>query len=314
MKYILYIIRLLPPEFSHSCFIFAAKNFPSLMPKLKIPQIKTDFFGKSVKNYYGMAAGLDKNADCIPALFKMGFGIVEIGTVTPKPQKGNAKPRIWRFVKEKSLLNAMGFPNKGMDFVLQNVQNYKRKNGEILGVNIGRNKDGSNEDYLVLISKFHTHCDYIAINISSPNTPNLRDTLNNNELLDDFLSQINFHKVKTGVKIPFLLKISPDVQNLADIYQIACKNGIDGFILTNTTVDKSTLPEPFKSSQIGGVSGELLCEKSSNILKEFTKINSENKFVISVGGISTNEQVAKRISNGAHAVQVYTSLIFGGFM
>ncbi len=284
------------------------------MPKLKIPQVQTDFFGKMAKNYYGVAAGLDKNADCIPALFKMGFGIVEIGTVTPRPQVGNAKPRIWRFIKEKSILNAMGFPNKGMDYALQNVVKYKRKNGEILGVNIGRNKDGSNQDYLVLIEKFHAHCDYITINISSPNTPNLRDTLNNNELLSDFLREIDECKARLGVKIPFLLKISPDITNLGDIYEIACKNNIDGFILTNTTIDKSALPAPFNNSNVGGVSGEILREKSHEILKVFAGINTQNKFVISAGGIATNEQAGERIANGANAVQVYSSLIFGSFL
>lgn len=308
------LLHLLPPEFSHSCFIFVAKNFPFLMPKLKIPQIKTEFFGKTAKNYYGVAAGLDKNADCIPALFKMGFGIVEVGTVTPRPQIGNAKPRIWRFIKEKSLLNAMGFPNKGMDYVLQNVMKYKRKNGEILGVNIGRNKNGSSDDYLILIEKFHAHCDYITINISSPNTPNLRDVLNNNQMLEEFLSEINSHRIRNQIITPFLLKISPDVPNLEDIYKIACKNNIDGFVLTNTTVDKFALPAPFNKSNIGGVSGEALREKSGNILKEFAKINTEKKFVISAGGISTNEQANKRISIGANAVQIYSSLIFGSFI
>ena len=308
------LLHFLPPEFSHSCFIFAAKNFPFLMPKLKIPHIKTDFFGKVAKNYYGVAAGLDKNADCIPALFKMGFGIVEVGTVTPKPQKGNAKPRIWRFVKEKSILNAMGFPNKGMEYALQNVMKYKRKNGEILGVNIGRNKDGSNDDYLILIEKFHAYSDYITINISSPNTPNLRDVLNNNQMLEEFLSDIHSHRIINQITTPFLLKISPDVPNLEDIYKIACKNNIDGFVLTNTTIDKSALPAPFNKSNVGGVSGEALREKSANILKEFAKINTQNKFVISAGGISTNEQAAERISNGSNTVQVYSSLIFGSFM
>jgi dihydroorotate dehydrogenase len=313
-KFLLLCLRLLPAELSHSIFIFTARYFWFLMPKLNIPQVKAHFFGNDIKNYYGVAAGLDKNAQAIRGLFKMGFGFVEVGTVTPRPQNGNKKPRIFRFIKQKSLLNFMGFPNNGGDYVLKMIKKYKRKNNEILGVNIGRNKDGTNADYLLLIDKFNLHCDFITINISSPNTPNLRDTLNNNHMLEELLSSIDGFCTIRNISTPILLKISPDVTNIQEIYDISCKHNIAGFILTNTTIDKAHLPDKFKNSNMGGVSGLLLKEKSESLLKQFQSLNDKNKFVISVGGIFNNADAESRVQNGANAVQIYTSLIYGAFL
>jgi dihydroorotate dehydrogenase len=313
-KFLLSCLRLLPAELSHSVFIFTARYLWFLMPKLNFHQVKTPFFGKELQNYYGVAAGLDKNAQAIRGLFKMGFGFVEIGTVTPKPQSGNKKPRIFRFVKQKSILNFMGFPNKGSDYALKMIKKYKRKNNEILGVNVGRNKDGTNADYLLLIDKFNLHCDYITINISSPNTPNLRDTLNNNHMLEELLSSIDSFCTIRNISTPILLKISPDVTNIREIYDISCKYNISGFILTNTTIDKSNLLGKFKNSNTGGVSGLLLKEKSESLLKQFQNLNDKNKLVISVGGVFNNVDAKYRIQNGANAVQVYTSLIYGAFL
>lgn len=313
-KLALSCLRMLPAEYSHSLFISFAKNFSPLLPSLKIIPKETKFFSHIIKNPCGVAAGLDKNADIIPALFKMGFGFVEIGTVTPKPQIGNQKPRIFRIKGSKSMLNFMGFPNKGCDYALQNVKNFKREQNQILGVNIGRNKDGTDEDYTFLIGKFYKYCDFITINISSPNTPNLRDSLNNLEKLQNLLSLIDNFRKKNVITTPVLLKISPDVTNLQEIYKTSCTYNIDGFILTNTTSDKSLFPKRFQNLQMGGISGTLLKEKSHALLQEFNKINVNKKFVISCGGISSNNDIESRLNNGADVVQIYTGLVYGAFL
>lgn len=311
----LHLLRILPPELSHGVFILFAKYLWFLMPKLNFQNKQSvDILAKTAKNQYGVAAGLDKNATAIKGLFAMGFGFVEVGTVTPKPQKGNSKPRIFRFPNTHSILNFMGFPNDGSDKILKRVQSFKKAEGQVLGVNIGRNKDGTDEDYTYLIEKFHKYCDYITINISSPNTPNLRDTLNNIQKLESLLLSIDGFRNQNGVITPILLKLTPDITNIQEIYDVSCKYNIDGFILTNTTADKSFLPEEFQTLPMGGVSGGLLKEKSLQILKEFNKINIHKKFVISCGGVDSNAEVQERIKNGANAVQVYTSLIYGAFL
>lgn len=308
-KIIRITIRAFPAELSHSIFLYFAKKFPSLMPRYDFPKHTVNFLGKTIPNYYGVAAGLDKNADCIEALFKMGFSLVEIGTVTPLPQYGNPKPRVFRLDNE-SILNYMGFPSKGMNYVLSQVRQYKKCDDRILGINIGRNKDGSNQDYLVLISVFHNYCDYITVNISSPNTPNLLDNLNNIKMLEELLSAINNHCTINKIITPILLKLSPDVTNIEEIYHISCKNNIYGFILTNTTVDKSHAPKQFRNTKMGGISGKLLQDKSRKMLTDFQKINIEKKPVISVGGIDSDSEAKLRISCGANFTQIYSGLIW----
>lgn len=312
-KIFLKFLQTLPAEFSHSLFVKILRFFPFSAPKLKFENTPCKFFDKDVKNIYGVAAGLDKNAEIIPALFKMGFGFVEVGTVTPRPQYGNSKPRVFRLKEEKSILNFMGFPSKGAKFVLDNIKRYKRKNGEILGVNIGRNKDGEDTDYAYLITMFHKYCDYITINISSPNTPNLRQSLSNTDKFKTLMQLIKQCIDLEDVKIPILLKLTPDGDNLEKIYKIACKYGISGFVLTNTTTDKSSAPEKFQNLQIGGISGQLVREKSIHTLQEFVKINTENKFIFSCGGIDSSLEAQSRITIGANAVQIYTSLIYNAF-
>lgn len=306
----LYLLRKLPAEFSHQVFVWFAKKFPNLLPKFNFENHETAFLGKNLNNFYGVAAGLDKNADCISGLFKMGFSLVEIGTVTPKPQFGNTKPRVFRLAREKSILNYMGFPNLGAEYVLENVKKYQRNESEILGVNIGRNKDGTNQDYVDLIAMFYNVCDYITVNVSSPNTPNLLDNLNNAKMLEELLALIDDFCQKNQIKTPIFLKLSPDLTNLQDVYNISCKYNIYGFILTNTTIDKSKAPKQFQNTKMGGISGELLKEKSRQMLEEFIKINVNNKPVISVGGIDSNAEAKYRINSGASFVQVYSGLVW----
>ena len=296
--------------------VFILKHFPFFAPKLKFHESPVDFFGTVTKNQFTASAGLDKNAQIIPALFKMGFSFVEIGTVTPKPQKGNPKPRIFRLKKHKSLLNFMGFPNKGSVYILNQIKKAKLHDGQILGINIGRNKDGTDNDYPHLIKMFHKYCHYIVINISSPNTPNLRNTLSNTNQLKNLLSLVN-NCIKTeSITIPIFLKLTPDLPQfqMKEIYEISCQNGISGFVLTNTTSNKSSAPKKFQNLQMGGISGEILREKSLEVLKQFNEINTYQKFVFSCGGINSNTEAKQRLENGANAVQIYSSLIYGSFL
>lgn len=319
-KICLKFLHIIPAEASHNVFTKTLRAFPSLAPKLKLEtsiHSSTEFFSKKVRNFYGVAAGLDKNAQIIPALFNMGFGFVEVGTVTPRPQSGNAKPRVFRLKKDESLLNFMGFPNKGADYILKRVKKYKRKDGEILGVNIGRNKDGEDADYVYLIAMFHQYCDYITINVSSPNTPNLRDSLSNIQKFEDLMKMVHQCVVNNNVTIPIFLKLTPDAHpqsSIQEIYHIACKYGISGFVLTNTTADKSSAPEKFQNMSMGGVSGGILREKSAQTLQYFAQINTQNKFVFSCGGIDSTNEAERRINMGANAVQIYTSLVYGSFL
>jgi dihydroorotate dehydrogenase len=306
-------LQFLQPETAHRLGIFALKNF-SFIFKQKFKDEKIDFFGKKIQNHLGISAGFDKNAEAIKGLFDVGFGFVEVGTVTPLPQFGNSKPRIFRIGKNEGIINRMGFPNLGSDVILKNLINFNRtkKNNQIVGVNIGRNKEGTEEDYLILIEKFIKEADYITINVSSPNTAGLRGLLEK-EPLTHFLQKISQKREQISIKKPFFLKISPDV-NLEDlnfIYDLIVKNKIEGIIIANTTVLR-----PFDDikniRETGGLSGKFLKDKSLEMLKAWNKINKSSIVTISVGGIETKEDVRERIENGADFVQVYTSFAFGG--
>lgn len=300
-------------EKMHGISLFCIKHFSAFFCAKKTLK-PVNFFGKEVLNPIGIAAGFDKNGEAISGLFNLGFGFVEIGTVTPKPQEGNAKPRLFRVGEMAGIINRMGFPNKGSDVILANLKrfNLQKKSGQIVGVNIGRNKDGGEGDYLFLIEKFIDFCDYITINISSPNTAGLRNLLEEKPL-SDFLSSIKKKRETLKTQKPFFLKISPDIplENLHFIYRLMRENGIEGIIISNTTVSRPS-QNLANINETGGLSGKFLQEKSLELLKEFDKINKDKIFVISVGGISTKEEAQKRLQNGANLVQIYTGFIFEG--
>ena len=307
------IFSKIEPEKMHKISLLAIKYFSPLFFAKK-PRKSTYFFGKEVVNPIGIAAGFDKNGEAIKGLFNLGFGFVEIGTVTPKPQIGNPKPRIFRVGNRDGIINKMGFPNKGSDVILQNLKRFNRhkKPWQIVGVNIGRNKDGNEEDYTFLIEKFIQEADYITINISSPNTAGLRNLLEEKPL-SDFLLKIKIKRNSLATKKPFFLKISPDIEinDLKFIYRLIVENEIEGIIISNTTVSRP--PENLENiNQTGGLSGKFLKEKSFILLQEFNKINEKKIYVISVGGIETSEDVFLRLQNGANLVQIYTSLAFEG--
>ncbi|MDX1808181.1 MAG: quinone-dependent dihydroorotate dehydrogenase [Sulfurospirillaceae bacterium] len=271
-------------------------------------ELEQDIFGVTFLNPVGLAAGFDKNATMTKALTSFGFGHIEFGTVTPLAQEGNKKPRMFRYPEQESIQNAMGFNNDGM---LKVVNRVKKIYPYVtpLGANIGKNKVTSSEfaldDYKVLIEKFKDICDYLVINISSPNTPGLRDLQN-----EQFIKDIFLMATKITDK-PILLKIAPDleVNDAISLCKIAIKSGASGIIATNTTIDYTLLED---AQSFGGISGKVLKEKSFKLFEEIAKEFYGKTILISVGGIDSAEEAYKRIRAGASLVQIYSSFIFHG--
>lgn len=275
--------------------------------KVENDKLNREFFGIKFPNPVGLAAGLDKDGVIYDHLSDFGFGFVEIGTVTPMKQMGNEKPRLHRLVKEKALINRMGFNNRGIYNMVNNLE--KKINKPVLGINIGKNKFTENKnayiDYVYCISKLENYVDYFTINISSPNTPNLRD-LQKPEDLKKLLLQIS----DTATEKPILLKISPDLNNkeLEDIVK-ASEGLVNGFIATNTTIDRDKIPYKYKS-YIGGLSGEPLREKSTALIKMLN--NLTDLPIIGSGGIMSAEDALEKMDAGADLIQIYTGFIFNG--
>jgi dihydroorotate dehydrogenase len=267
-----------------------------------------NLFGQTFYNPVGLAAGFDKDAEYIKATAALGFGFSEVGTVTPKPQSGNQKPRLFRLIEDESIQNAMGFNNKGSYNMLKNL----KKNRFFcypLGINIGKNKTTPEiealKDYENLFKTFKNYGTYIVINISSPNTPGLRNLQN-----ESFIKEV--FKIGTSItNKPILLKIAPDLEakEAIDICKIAVNAGASGIIATNTTIDYSLTPN---AKDFGGISGKLLKEKSFNLFKEIAKELFGQTVLISVGGIDSANEAYKRIKAGASLVQIYSALIFKG--
>jgi len=272
------------------------------------PILNQELFGRTFLNPVGLGAGFDKNATMIRGIEILGFGYTEIGTVTPKPQDGNPQPRMFRHIEEETIQNAMGFNNEGSDAVVKRLQNRFPFTTPI-GVNIGKNKvtpeDEAINDYTTLIKKFDGLGDYFVINISSPNTPGLRDLQN-----EEFITKL-FSEAKALTKMPILLKIAPDME-IADaiaLTTMAVEKGADGIIATNTTIDYSLVPNP---KDIGGLSGAVLKEKSFKIFDAIAKELYGKTTLISVGGIDSAEEAYRRIKAGASLVQIYSGIIFHG--
>lgn len=311
------ILFLLDPETAHTLVEFCLKfvqKFPFLLrifKKLFLIQdnkLNQEILGMKFTNPLGLGAGFDKNATMLDATLGLGFSFSEIGTFTPKAQAGNAKPRLFRHIKEQSLQNAMGFNNLGKDYVKRNI--LKRKESSlVLGVNIGKNKATSQEnalkDYLILIKEFSNICDYLCINISSPNTKGLRDLQN-----IDFIKNLFTDARKLSEK-PIFLKISPDMSSkkALEICKCAIKYGASGIVATNTTVDYSLVKN---AKDFGGLSGEVLREKSYIFFKELANELYGKTILISVGGINSYEEAYKRLKAGASLLQVFTGFIYKG--
>ena len=270
--------------------------------------LKQNILGTVFQNPIGLGAGFDKNATMVKSMFSMGFGYTEIGTMTPKPQDGNDKPRLFRYKEEESIQNAMGFNNKGAYEVIKNLNKVYPFSIPI-GASIGKNKitpeNEALDDYETLIRGFKDISDYLVVNISSPNTPNLRDLQN-----EQFIKAV-FTMAKNITNTPILLKIAPDmeVQTAIDLSQCAIENGADGIIATNTTQDYSLLDN---AQTFGGISGKVLSDKSYELFKQIGAKLYNKTTLISVGGISDAKDAYRRIKAGASLIQIYSGFIFKG--
>ena len=290
-----------------------------LLQKVAHHTCPTTLMGLSLPNPVGLAAGLDKNGQYIDALAALGFGFIEIGTVTPKAQAGNPKPRLFRVPEHQAVINRMGFNNQGIDAMIQNIEK-SRFNG-ILGINIGKNAttpiENAADDYLLCLEKAYAHAGYITVNISSPNTQNLRALQGSDELsaLLSALKNKQAHLAAAhGRYVPLAVKIAPDLneQQVADIAHAAMQTEIDGIIATNTTIDKSALGQHPLAGEQGGLSGAPVREASNRVLKQLLAQLEGKLPVIGVGGILSGADAAAKLHMGAAAVQVYSGLIYRG--
>ncbi len=284
-----------------------------------VPNKPVTVMGIDFPNPIGLAAGLDKNGECIPAFSSMGFGFVEVGTVTPRPQPGNEKPRIFRLPEANAVINRMGFNNKGVDYLVDQVR--KAQFTGVLGINIGKNKDtpeeNAKDDYIHCMQKVYNFATYITINISSPNTPGLR-SLQYGDALNELLSALkNEQKAlaeKYGKYVPIAVKIAPDLTEpeVESIAECLIQNNIDGVIATNTTLSREGVEGLEHGEEQGGLSGAPVKEKSTQVIKLLAKALDNKLPIIGVGGISCGADAKEKIEAGAKLVQVYTGFIYKG--
>ena len=275
--------------------------------------------GLDFPNPIGLAAGLDKNGEYINALAAFGFGFIEIGTVTPRPQPGNLKPRVFRIIQANAIINRLGFNNDGVDAVIQNIE--KANYQGILGINIGKNYDTPMEkacdDYLECMRKVYCYASYIVINISSPNTPNLR-ALQNTEELDHLLSTLKSEQTKLekdyGKYTPLVVKVAPDLDStqVKSIAMLLIKHKIDGVIATNSTLSRGEVENLPNSKETGGLSGSPLTKTATNIIRQLHAVLQGAVPIIGVGGIMCASDAQEKIDAGASLVQIYTGLIYQG--
>ncbi len=276
-------------------------------------------FGLSFPNPVGLAAGLDKNAAHIDALGALGFGFVEVGTVTPKPQWGNPKPRMFRLPTEQAIINRLGFNNLGVDALLQNLQRAQYKG--VLGINIGKNKDTANEDavkdYLWCLDRVYERASYITVNISSPNTQGLRD-LQDQDPLHRLLATLRERQEALGAlqgqRKPMLLKIAPDLDDdqLDSMAEVLTRNAIDGVICTNTTISRAAVPAHPLATETGGLSGRPLMSSATRSLRAMSQRLGPRIVLIGVGGICSGADAVAKLDAGASLVQLYSGLVFRG--
>ena len=306
----------LDPETAHDLAIKSLKYnpFPSKMFEVEDEQmLNIELLGKIFPNPIGLAAGFDKSAEAYNSLLKLGFGFVEVGTVTPLMQFGNPKPRIFRLEDDQALINRLGFNNDGIETIKARIKSNRKKG--ILGVNIGPNKETKDQknDFCLGLKNFFDIADYITINISSPNTEGLRD-FHDQEKLINLIISLNKIKKSNATNIPLLLKISPDINNddIPEIADAAIKNNISAVILTNTTNDnRDNLINELKKEE-GGLSGNPLQQISTNMIKKFFKELNNKIPIIGVGGVNSGKSAYEKIIAGASLLQIYTSFVYRG--
>ena len=277
------------------------------------PILKTKLFNQNLDNPIGIAAGFDKNAEVYNPLFKLGFGFVEVGTVTPLKQYGNEKPRVFRLVEDQALINRLGFNNHGSDTILNRIKSNKKIG--VLGVNVGPNKDSNDRlnDYLIGLEKFSEVADYITINISSPNTENLRNFHEENKL-KELLKSVSEKKKQLKTEIPIAVKISPDInENQIDlISEILLENEISAIIISNTSEASRETLQNIQRHQKGGLSGKPIEKKSNLLISKFYKLIKGKIKIIGVGGVDSGKAAYDKFLLGADYVQLYTGMVFQG--
>ena len=310
------LIFKIDPETAHNLAIKSLKlNLtPNLIDDDKDDlMFKSTLFGKEINNPIGMAAGFDKNAEVYNALFKLGFGFVEVGTVTPFKQYGNPKPRVFRLVEDQALINRLGFNNLGAEDVSNRIRSNLNKG--LLGINIGPNKDSNNRlnDYLIGLRTFHDIADYITINISSPNTENLR-IFHDEEKFDELMNSIQEEKVKLKSKIPIVVKISPDISGEQSelVSKILLDHKVSAVIVSNTTSGNREKLNNILKHQKGGLSGKPLEEEANKLISKFYKLLKGKIEIIGVGGVDSGESAYRKFLAGANYVQLYTGMVFQG--
>ena len=312
------LLRWLDPEDAHRLAIQGLRLLPPIRPRADDPKLAVRAFGLNFPNPVGMAAGFDKNAEVPDALLRLGFGFVEIGSVTPRPQGGNPRPRLFRLERDEAIINRMGFNNDGADTVLRRLA-ARANHAGIVGVNVGANKDSDDRtaDYVKLIETFAPVASYFTVNVSSPNTPGLRN-LQQSAALDDLLARVIDARERVRKQAgdsPVLLKIAPDLSlaELDDVVHIARSRRVDGMIVANTTLARpATLREGNRAKEQGGLSGRPLFRLSTRMVAE-TYVRVEGAFpLVGVGGIDSGGAALTKIRAGASLIQLYSSLVYKG--
>jgi len=312
----------LDPETAHDATLTSLNTAYCLGLSRLIPKPQEDVrkvMGLNFPNPVGLAAGLDKNGDCINGLAALGFGFIEIGTITPRPQPGNPRPRLFRLPEAKAIINRMGFNNHGVDALVVNVERANFKG--VLGINIGKNADTPIEkaadDYLICLRKVYAHASYVTVNISSPNTKNLRQLQGGDEL-DALLTQLKSEQEKLaqqhGKYVPLALKIAPDLdaEQIKQIASLLIKHRIDGVIATNTTLSREGVEGLVHGNETGGLSGAPVKERSTAVISALSTELGGALPIIGVGGISSGEDAVEKMQAGASLVQIYSGLIYRG--
>ena len=306
------LLKLLPPEAAHHAAIKALKLLPPLAARPGDRRLTVKALGLTFPNPLGLAAGFDKNAETMGAMLSLGFGFVEVGTLTPRPQPGNPKPRLFRLREDGAVINRFGFNNQGFERALARLA---RRPAGIVGVNVGANKDSADRaaDYALGVATFGPVADYLAINVSSPNTPGLRE-LQRRAALDDLVARVVEAREKAALRRPVLVKIAPDLdeRELEDVVQVALARGCEGLIVSNTTLARSASLRSRHRDEEGGLSGRPLFEPSTRMLARAYLSSGGALTLIGAGGVEDGATALAKIEAGASLVQLYTSLALKG--
>jgi len=314
------LLHTIPPETVHNLGVFALTHglYPPA-PSIAYPELVTHVLGLSFANPMGLAAGFDKNAVAINGLLGQGFGFVEAGSVTPRPQPGNPKPRMFRLPEDQAVINRLGFNNHGLANFIKHYQQRNPLLG-VAGANIGRNKDSQDavSDYVTGLEALYPYADYVTVNISSPNTQGLR-AMQQREALTELLSALKTTQSACEKqyqrKVPLLLKIAPDLEqdDLSDIAEVVLEQQMEGLIISNTTIQRSDLRSQSHTQEMGGLSGKPLFALSTERLKQMYRLTQGAIPLVGVGGISSAEDAYQKIRSGATLLQLYTAIVYNGF-